>query len=934
MFRFTQNIRSSTRPIHVKRRRKQSQPFQFEPLERRQLLATSATPLTDSLVHLSQGSGPPPGWIVSDAAGRLGVTVKAANIDAVIPELVDAGFEVTDVSNEHYRVEGLVERGDLEGLADVPNLWGILPTYNPIRFAGSIPSDADYIHEADRVRDELPGVDGSGIRIGVLSDSYNNLAGEAADIASGDLPNSITVIEDLPSGGSDEGRAMLQLIHDVAPGADLGFATAFTGQIEFANHIRELADPNIFDADVIVDDVIYFDEPFFQDGIVAQAVDDVVQNDGAAYFSSAGNNDTQSYEAVDPSFVTDASFFNARIHDFDPGPGEDTRQLFQLDNSSINLAFQWDDPFFTTNGVDTDVDIFLVEAGTDNIVASATDDNVANRTPFESLRFTGTGDFELIIQVFSGPDPGRIKWVDFGTGDTVQEFDTDSSTVFGHAAASSARAVAAAPFFNHQSPESFTSAGNTTILFDAAGNPISPDVRLTPDITAVDGIENTFFGQQADFDGDGVNSFHFFGTSAAAPNAAAVAALVLDANPTFSVQQIYDALESTATDLGTPGRDNLTGVGLINAFDAIFGNGATPATLVQSGSTATYTETFDDGQLSTEWETLSSGGGRIRVIDGNASSGTGRLSMDAASNGFSPQSLNEAILHLDLDGFENVVLQFDNAETGDEDTALPTVFTGSVNGDGVSFSVDGVTWFTLLSFTGGDSSGTFQTQQFDLSAAALAAGVTLGSDTQIKFQQFDNFSEPSDGISIDSLTVTADVIDLVAPSVEMIVINNGDEQRSMVNQITVNFSEVVNVSAADFILENTDNGTTITPDVSTQVIDGKTSATLTFSGTGVIGGSLADGNYSLTVLDSITDTAGNVLDGDGDGSAGGNATDEFFRFYGDVNGDRTVNILDFFQFRNAFGDPDTLDERFDFNGDGVVNILDFFQFRSRFGTSI
>ena len=178
-----------------------------------------------------------------------------------------------------------------------------------------------------------------------------------------------------------------------------------------------------------------------------------------------------------------------------------------------------------------------------------------------------------------------------------------------------------------------------------------------------------------------------------------------------------------------------------------------------------------------------------------------------------------------------------------------------------------------------------------------------------------------------------ELVDLAAPTVESIVINNGDAQRSMVNVITISFSEIVNVSAADFLLQNTDTETNIAPTVSTQVIDGKTVATLTFSGTGTTAGSLDDGNYSLTILDSITDAVGNRLDGDGDGSAGGNATDDFFRLYGDINGDRTVNIIDFFQFRNAFGNSE-LDERFDVNGDGVINILDFFQFRSRFGTSV
>ena len=176
-------------------------------------------------------------------------------------------------------------------------------------------------------------------------------------------------------------------------------------------------------------------------------------------------------------------------------------------------------------------------------------------------------------------------------------------------------------------------------------------------------------------------------------------------------------------------------------------------------------------------------------------------------------------------------------------------------------------------------------------------------------------------------------VDIAIPTVESIVINDGDAQRSMVDAIAVNFSEEVNVSASDFILQNTDTGVNVTPDVSTQVIDGKTVATLAFSGDGIFGGSLADGNYRLTVLDSITDSSGKVLDGDRNGEVGGNATDEFFRLFGDINGDRTVNIIDFFHFRNAFGNGES-DERFDFNGDGVINILDFFQFRSRVGLSI
>ena len=144
----------------------------------------------------------------------------------------------------------------------------------------------------------------------MLSDSYDCAPGAfepgapftraAQDIANGDLPRDVIVLKDLadaPSDDcSDEGRAMMQLIHDVAPGSPLAFYTAFESQEDFAAGIRALAAAG---SKVIVDDVIYFAEPMFEDGIIAQAVDDV-HDDGVAYFSSAGNDARLSYESRYP----------------------------------------------------------------------------------------------------------------------------------------------------------------------------------------------------------------------------------------------------------------------------------------------------------------------------------------------------------------------------------------------------------------------------------------------------------------------------------------------------------------------------------------------------------------------------------------------------------------------------------------------------------
>ena len=479
-------------------------------------------------------------------------------------------------------VSGRLPIASIKQAAGLSSLRGMMPSYVRTH-VGSVGSEADSAHRAFEVRTTL-GVDGSGQKVCALSDSYNQSSGTITasdDVQSGDLPGNgnpegnttpVDVLDDSDTEGGDEGRAMLQLIHDIAPGATLGFHSATAGGLAvFASGIRELADAG---CTVIVDDVRFNTEPFYQDGPVANAVDDVVNNDQVTYFSSAGNEAENSYEApfrvsAEPGVINQSSV----AHDFDPGSGVDTRQAISIvpGGTFQIFSFQWTDPSGQvegSSGPGTDIDIALVdEEG--NIVAQSASDNVA--VPVESLEYTNSGNSEvtlnLVIEKASGPSPDEVKYV-YTTTDPdpnddnvtrIEEYDTGGATIYGHAMAEGAMAVAAAPFFNTAEYNAgidssaildfFSSKGGLQIRFDQNGDPVDPpQPREKPDVTGTDFIDNTFFGTDIQIsDPDPFPNFP--GTSAAAPNIAAIAALIQQADLGLSPTEVYDRLESTAVDI-------------------------------------------------------------------------------------------------------------------------------------------------------------------------------------------------------------------------------------------------------------------------------------------------------------------------------------------------------------------------------------------------
>ena len=465
------------------------------------------------------------------------------------------------------------------------------PTAAPIANAGSRVSEGDTAHGAARAR-RFFGVDGTGAKVGVLSDS-DDFKEQA--IATGDLPaNTTTVPGQDGRPGSGEGTAMMEIVHDIAPGADLVFATAFNGPESFADNLRALRFQ--YHCDVIVDDIIYFFESPYEDDIIAQAVDDVTR-DGALYFSSAGNQgnfDDGTSGTWEGDFKPAGALATLpsgyTVHTF--GSGVISDRVEQLGGP---LILHWADPGSLDNPASAnDYDLFVLDEDLRNVVFASTDIQDGTGLAFEEVGFAIPPGARVVIAANPGAELRAIHTVLFG-GELA--LSTPGST-FGHAATTDGYGVAAvdaAEAFGGEftsgptTPvEVFSADGPRRMFYDRNNNPIVPATpggtfasragvsRAKPDIAAADGVTTTLPG------GSGLNPF--FGTSAAAPHAAAIAALVKAAVPALTPAQIRRAISAAAIDIDAAGPDRDTGRGIISAFGTLRQVGAKPAVLVTRGA--------------------------------------------------------------------------------------------------------------------------------------------------------------------------------------------------------------------------------------------------------------------------------------------------------------------------------------------------------------
>jgi Subtilase family len=448
--------------------------------------------------------------------------------------------QVVDQDEAWKLVAAWVPESDLAALSDELAVDSIRCVHPPKhRMQGIRDTQGNQLHNADNARLNK-GINGAPIKVGVVSDGVSNWPPVAG---TNDLPPGIEL--PMGMGTGDEGTAMLEIIHDLAPGSLLAFCPSGGNIVSFKNAVAALVQTS--NCKVVCDDVGWYSEPYFYHGNVAQHLQALGAGTNYVHVSAAGND----AEVHHQQLFTDANSNN----EHDP-----LLQATLPNGGVLEVWLQWNDN--VPNYGDYDIVLEDNSTGTSLPTASYSRSAAGGGYPGEyAIYINNTGSTQTVDAVIKYVSGNKNRTMEvffelwngaFITTASKPNFSAADS-IIGQAALPGVVAVGAVNQATPTAIESFSSQGPVTHIN-------TPQIQK-PDVVGVDNV-TVSVGVTAPWSGFPTS---FSGTSAAAPHIVGLLALAWSYSPSVSPAGLVSAMTSTAADLGTGGFDSIFGFGLPDA---------------------------------------------------------------------------------------------------------------------------------------------------------------------------------------------------------------------------------------------------------------------------------------------------------------------------------------------------------------------------------
>jgi Subtilase family/Secretion system C-terminal sorting domain/Bacterial pre-peptidase C-terminal domain len=455
--------------------------------------------------------------------------------------------EIISVNSKFRLAVIRIKVKNLELLASNNNVGKIRFVEQPQLSTGSVVTEGDSVHQTKTVRDTY-GYNGTGIKIGVIS---NGVDSRSSSQATGDLPLDgvgLTVLSN--TYGGDEGTAMLEIIHDLVPGAELYFHDLGGDVNSFMAAIDNLVDAGV---DIICDDVSWTNQPYFEDGIIAQHINSLLNANDILYLSPAGNSGISHYQGQFKRLSGTTG-----QHDFSNGTSQTPYLYFNLPvGGNVTITLQWEDKFGQSGN---DYDLYLYSYSDNRFVAQSLNYQNGSGNPSETINYTAVseGDYAIVVNKYSGRRKILETFIYMDAGFYYSNNISAVDAIYGHAALDSVITVGAVNYASPDTIEYFSSLGPSTIKYP------NNTIRNKPDLVAVDGTLITGAG------GFGAGSdlvSRFYGTSASVAHVAGVLAQVWSHPDVSSGSQAKQYVINYSDDEGQTGFDNTFGYGLVNSLN-------------------------------------------------------------------------------------------------------------------------------------------------------------------------------------------------------------------------------------------------------------------------------------------------------------------------------------------------------------------------------